>query len=590
MLSWRLSWLTLTFALLLAACSGLGGEPKIVATVALSAPPAATAETGEWPPAKPNITEGARIFAEHCTDCHGLTGDGKGELVLAGSVPPPLDMTRLELTAQKRPQDWYEIITEGNLDKLMPPWRNALTQQQRWDAALYAYSLAYRPALLEQGERVWLEKCAECSPTALMSDMETALTISDVDVGLRMNREDFDAALNADETAAAVAYARLKWLTESDETATASPGLPMGNFTGQVRHGTAGGLLPRNTLVQMQYGNAELGFSFAETSLNGDNSFSFDDIPLTSAFTYQAGAVYEGRLFSRRRPAGQHADTPYHLDIAVYDLTNDPTVVSASRIDMLIEAIRLDGGGTGLLVSQIIGYRNSSDRVYASGRGFDDGRDASLLIQFPAGARILSGDENGRYVIVEDLENVPDSVIDTQPVFPGDVHQVIVEYYLPYANGLVFEQAFSNMIQGEVTVSLSQGLSVIDDWLSPDAERGPLPVFSGRLDMDENPKLSFEIRGDPFATSSGDRNVVTSETLPQLGLGIGGLIAVVMAGIFAWAHRRKNTSGRIDSLARQIAQLDKEHDQGDINHDVYQQKRRTLKEELGRLMHEEADG
>ena len=31
------------------------------------------------------------------------------------------------------------------------------------------------------------------------------------------------------------------------------------------------------------------------------------------------------------------------------------------------------------------------------------GREASLLLQFPAGARFVSGDENGRFVLIEDM-------------------------------------------------------------------------------------------------------------------------------------------------------------------------------------------
>ena len=379
--------------------------------------------------------------------------------------------------------------------------------------------------------------------------------------------------------ATAVDYARPQSMTESDETA--NPDIPIGSFTGAVRHGTAGGRLPSNMAAQLQYGNAEIGFSLAETRLDDNFRFRFENIPLRSVFSYQVGVVYRGRLFSRRLPAGHFDGTAYHQDIAVYDLTHDASVVSVSRIDMLIEAVRLGDLGRGLRVSQRLRYRNRSDRIYTSGRGLGDGREASLLIQIPSDGQVMRGDANGRYLVIEDLEQAPDSIIDTQPVFPGDVHDVLVEYFLPYVDGLTLEQPFSDVIQGDVTVTLSDHLTVISDSLH--AESGPVGqgrVFSGQLD---SPKLVFEIRGNPFATSSDDRAVITSEALPPLGLGIGALAAVALAAVWMMA-RRRGESRQIDDLIQQIARLDEAHDQGQINHDLYQRRRRALKEELARLM------
>ena len=39
----------------------------------------------------------------------------------------------------------------------------------------------------------------------------------------------------------------------------------------------------------------------------------------------------------------------------------------------------------------------------------------------------------GRYVVIEDMARLPDSVIDTLPVLPGEGHHVILlEYWLPF--------------------------------------------------------------------------------------------------------------------------------------------------------------
>ena len=41
-----------------------------------------------------------------------------------------------------------------------------------------------------------------------------------------------------------------------------------GDFSGRVEHGGAAGVVPSDTLVQLQYGNAEIGFSRAEATID----------------------------------------------------------------------------------------------------------------------------------------------------------------------------------------------------------------------------------------------------------------------------------------------------------------------------------
>ena len=278
------------------------------------------------------------------------------------------------------------------------------------------------------------------------------------------------------------------------------------------------------------------------------------------------------------------------LTITVYDETNDPLAVSVSRIDLFIEPVTLEDLGAGLHISQIVTYRNRSDRLYTSGRGFDDGREAALLIQFPEGARLLSDDAKGRYVVIEDLERLPDSVIDTFPLMPGEGHDVILEYFLPYAGAAQFEQAFNNLMDTAVTVRVTGDLRVDSDWLrlteGADAGKG-YRVYSADTERERDSQLIFDISGDPFATSSDDGMVITSETLPGLLLGAFAVAAGLLVGFGLMKRRRDDSAGEIDSLARELARLEEDHDQGRINHDLYHHRRRELKAKLAQLMETE---
>ena len=413
----RLTPLCLTLILLLCACSGLGGEPDIVATIIPSATQGSSAISETW---QPDIARGKRIYADNCTDCHGISGDGQGELVLSGSVSAPLDMTDRTLTGAKSPLGWFTIISEGKIEKLMPPWQNALSEGERWDVAMYTYTLAYDAELLAAGRQIWRERCEDCElPHAIPP------VYSDQEYGQALNRESFADALAPDEIAAVVAYLRMQSLRDAGEAAgSVAPALVFGEISGRVQHGSAGGTVPPDTVAQLQFGSPEIGFSIAETSIDADSRFVFEDIPLSAEISYVIGVIYDGRIFSRLLPEGE-----YNQTITLYDLSNDPAVISVAAIDLFLNPVRLEPHGTGLHITQIIRYRNDSDRIFTSGRGFEDGREASLLVQFPIGAKIMSDDAGGRYVLIEDLERLPDSLIDTLPVAPGDEHEIIVEYF-----------------------------------------------------------------------------------------------------------------------------------------------------------------
>ena len=566
----RRALLPLLLALIASACAGLSGEPEIVATIApASMPGETTSPANAW---QPNIENGAAIFAERCTQCHGISGDGQGDLVLSGSVARPLDMTDRAAVAEKSPLEWFEIISEGRIEKLMPPWKDALSEGERWDVALYSYTLAYDESLLKLGARIWNESCAGCALPGAIPPV-----FSDAEYGARLNRELFAGNLTLEESAAALAFARMQSLAGAGD---AEPEAPQGSVMGRVAHGSSGGIVPADTVVQLQYGSAEAGFKLVETALQEDLRFAFSDVPLASHLNYAIAVIYQGRLFSRQFAAEEAGD----LTLTLYDVTHEASLVSVSRIDLFVEAVKLADLGSGLFIRQLINFHNKSDRIFTSGRQFDDGREAVLLLQFPSGARSLTSDQGGRYVLIEDIDDLPDSVIDTSPVPPGEAHQAVLEYFLPLEGSADFAQEFNNLVDADVQLSLAPGLRAESDSIALEEQEGARDeprVYTGRLSMENDPRLSFVISGDPFPR--GDA-IVSQDQLTILLLGAAG-VGLAMAGGFALRRRRKPTAaGEIDQLTRELARLDDDHDQGRLNHDLWHQKRRELKARLAELM------
>jgi len=130
----RVWGLITAFALLsLSACTGLSGEPRVVATL----PPAPTQITPTDP-----LAQGEAIFSQRCASCHGVGGRGDGELVTSGQIQAVPDLTDLNRRADQTVEDYFEVITYGRIEKLMPPWEGALTEEERRAVAEYAYRLA----------------------------------------------------------------------------------------------------------------------------------------------------------------------------------------------------------------------------------------------------------------------------------------------------------------------------------------------------------------------------------------------------------------------------------------------------------------
>ena len=142
----------------------------------------------------------------------------------------------------------------------------------------------------------------------------------------------------------------------------------------------------------------------------------------------------------------------------------------------------------------------------------------------------MSGDGGGRYVVIEDMERLPDSVIDTLPVMPGEGHRLLLEYWLPYAGAAIFEQAFSNSLDAALTLTLSVGLEAEGEGLRKQETIDGARIYEAALQMERDPQLRFGINGDPFATSSDEGFIITSDALPLLLLGVAAVAAALFLG------------------------------------------------------------
>lgn len=95
-----------------------------------------------------NLAEGKKLYAAHCSSCHGETGKGDG---IAGRALPakPADHTNGGFMNALTDKWLLDIISKGGgavgKSSFMPAWGGALTEKQIQDILVYIRSLAVPP-------------------------------------------------------------------------------------------------------------------------------------------------------------------------------------------------------------------------------------------------------------------------------------------------------------------------------------------------------------------------------------------------------------------------------------------------------------
>lgn len=103
--------------------------------VAQSAPPSPYAgikNPFDWSDTQAQAA-GKNIYQQKCGGCHGPSGAGIPQFNFSSSAYSQ------KLEAQ--PDFYFWVISEGRLDKGMPPYKSSLSEEQRWQTLTYVHSL-----------------------------------------------------------------------------------------------------------------------------------------------------------------------------------------------------------------------------------------------------------------------------------------------------------------------------------------------------------------------------------------------------------------------------------------------------------------
>lgn len=328
-----------------------------------------------------------------------------------------------------------------------------------------------------------------------------------------------------------------------------------------------------------------------ETQTAADGSFQFNDVPIVRGYDYVTAALYRDHIFNSAFLVGNADNRSLNLPINIYELTEDPSVLSISSSEAQITA-----QGKTLEVRQVIHFHNSSDRLYTTSKDLGDGRFGSVLISLPPGAQVVSLDNQTRYIV----SPTDFSVLDTTPVLPGDVHVVILAYIIPYdGTAALIEQPMNYPFEGSAKLLVAQtNLEVKSQQLPSTGNQMIADTqykrYEGTLKLKAGEVIRYEISGasttDISAAkiakipSSGGSNTILFVLTALIGLGV---VATILAIVLRQRQNQPIRSDQlIDALTQQITLLDQKHAAGEPPHDLWHQQRHPLQARLDELQGE----
>jgi cytochrome c553 len=481
--------------------------------------------------ASADVSLGAKIFAEHCTDCHGLSGRGDGKLVKSGQIQAPRDFTNPATVENIPIENWLETIRAGRIEKLMPPWGNSLSTEELAAVAVYTYKLS-------------------------SGGTETASAQQPVST---------EEAVVTTENAPAPEVAE-------------TPGVVHGTIT----NGTAGAVVSGEMTVRLYVLDSSFNQVDLLTQTVSGADVTFNDVPMRPEQNCAMTVLYQDTWFSSD-PLPCTPDNPnLELSVTIYDKTSDP---SAVEITLLLTQVQRQGSQ--LFVLQIVSFDNVTDKAYSSATPLDETHYASVGVTLPPGAQAhLTGTEG--YTLSLDGR----TVMDTVPVLPGQPHTMHVSYFLPFNGSAVIEIPVTYRMNNQAEVMLPPGQFSVSS--AQFRSTGTQQFASGQYDdyvaepVEPGQSLRLELNTNT-TVFTGNNNMPLA-----IGLSLAGIGLMVFSAVLYWSQRRQpvavpagaapSLQSQIDALVQQIGDLDIRHGQGVIKEKSYKQQRTALKKRLSMLM------
>lgn len=575
--------------------------PAILALLLLTAfvlPASAMPAAQDAPITPPQPLTGKALYTENCAPCHGATGAGDGPSAAGLSVPPAA-LGEYDKVAARSLQELFDITKNGNMQRMMPPWKNRLSDQQIWDTVAYAWSLHTSSQEIAQGQAAYTANCATChgpdgkggqpgvpdltdfTATSGVSQATWAASVANGKGAMPA----FTGKLNDAEQRAALAYTRGLSLGGPLFRGPLAKGT--GVISGTVTNGTTGQPAP-NVAVELGIFDTTALLEQRTAQTDAAGFYRFTDLPTDADLVFAARVQYPaGTPYSTDFISFEAGQSAIDLPVAVYETTTDASGVRIERAHFIIE---FDAGQA--LVAELMLFSLDGNRSYIG--------DGSAVLRFtlPPGATDLAVNEED---LGDRFQQTADGFVDLLPLAPGqNVRQVLYRYALPYTNGkldftrsLVYPATNVNALISDIGQQITS-VQLADQGVR-EAQGSSYRSLLG-TNLPAGQEILIRITQLP-ATSATDATGASSggAAAPSRGLlfALIGLAAAGAAVLVALPILRgraapgpSDRTGLIDALAR----LDLAFEAGELPEAAYRDQRLRLKAQLRDVLSKAGQG
>ena len=572
----------IVLALLLIAVAAIATAPA--SALALS-PQQATP-----PPQAPQPLAGRQLYAQNCAPCHGTTGKGDGPSASGLNVPPTA-FANYDVIAGLPLTELFNITKNGNMQRMMPPWKNRLNDQQIWDAVGYAWTLHTSADELAAGKAIYEKQCATChgpdgkgkAPTPDLTDFaKTSATSqkawSDLLAKGRATMPAFGDKLSQTEQRAVLEYARS---LSFGPMVRAPLSKGAGVITGTIANQSSGQAVP-NAAVELAIFDDMSLLETRKATTDASGLYRFTDLPTDPSLAFVTRVAYPAGGINYNSepaqfPAGQSA---LNLPITVFETTADPSGVRADRVHYIVE---FDNDRA--LIAEMIVFSLAGNKAYIG-----DGTGV-LRFTLPPGAEdveIEGGELGGRYLPTQD------GFVDTLPLEPGQgTQQILYRYSIPFTrNSLDLVRSLAYPATNVNALVADVGAKVTSEQLRDQTVRqtqgGNFISLSGQ-NVAANQPISLRFSDLPLGVSSAaaasdvPKQATSDRALLLIFIGVVGLVAALLVALPLL--RRQNAPAAAvatdqDSLVDALARLDVAYQAGGISEAAYRDQRLRLKAQL----------
>jgi len=572
-----------------------------------------------FPASGPDINNGAIIYTEKCSPCHGETGlgDGPQGILLEGISVPAFGLP--EIAQKSTPANWYKMVTQGNLDRFMPPF-SSLSEQERWDVISYALTLHTTPEQIAAGKNLFESNCADCAEKFRDQKIMAALSENDLVRIIKKGEGDipaFGSNFTDDQAIAVAAYLRgLTFAlpaTPAPVSATETPiaaeaGTPsaettpgavtpqatnvagIGNITGTIDNQT-GGVLPSNLKVTLRAyehgGDPSAGpqeISAVDGTVNPDGTYLFQDVEIPENRIYISEVEVDGVTYESDFAVAEAGMTELTMPaITLYGTTTDLSGLAADSVVIHFDFADPENIGV-FIVYSMFNTGTKTIEVVLENNGQD-----IPFIKAPANTGELGlqiTQESARWLGSEDGSRffIPPS---------EQAYEIIAFTNLVKEDKVEFGQEFALPVEA-VHVFVPEGVIAASDQLANDGSvslPGPdgQPVNYQTYSMDgieAGDTLTFALSGEPESTSVNP-DITQNQTL-LIGVGALGLALILAGGWLYWRDRNRvqeedraeSEFDEPESIMDSIIALDDLHRAGKLSDEAYKQRRNEMKNAL----------